>query len=115
MFATRNHRHLTKISKNLTMCTRHLRVINSVWGKFENPLLRTLRILRDDLKAAKASITEPSRTLENMFPKQVDIAVIGGGAMGSSIAYWLKEKTGQGLSVAVIEKDQTVCTSILLI
>ncbi|RZC41304.1 FAD-dependent oxidoreductase domain-containing protein 1 [Asbolus verrucosus] len=38
-----------------------------------------------------------------------DVVVVGGGAMGASVAYWLKEKTGRNknLKVVVIEKDPT--------
>lgn len=37
----------------------------------------------------------------------VDVVVIGGGAMGSASAYWLKERN-KNINVAVIEKDPTV-------
>lgn len=37
-----------------------------------------------------------------------DVAIIGGGAVGSSIAYWLKKRAGDGLKVAVVEKDKCV-------
>ncbi|KAJ3653843.1 hypothetical protein Zmor_013075 [Zophobas morio] len=39
-----------------------------------------------------------------------NVVVIGGGAMGSSVAYWLKEKSSkssQNVNVTVIEKDPT--------
>jgi hypothetical protein len=42
-----------------------------------------------------------------------DVVVIGGGAMGASVAYWLKDKTvgsKKDLRVVVIEKDPTVPT-----
>lgn len=38
----------------------------------------------------------------------VDVVIIGGGAMGSSTAYWLKKKAQNDLNVLVIEKDPTV-------
>ncbi|XP_015120491.1 FAD-dependent oxidoreductase domain-containing protein 1 isoform X2 [Diachasma alloeum] len=43
------------------------------------------------------------------YPSHVDVVVIGGGAIGSSIAYWLKKMSNGGLSVVVIEKDPTYC------
>lgn len=42
------------------------------------------------------------------IPSDVDICIIGGGAIGSSIAYFLKEKAKQGLNIVVVEKDKTV-------
>lgn len=76
-------------------------------AKRENPFKRTLRILGDDLK--NVFTPDRSSTKHNVFPNQVDIVVIGGGAMGSSIAYWLKEKSSkEGITIAVIEKDLTV-------
>lgn len=45
------------------------------------------------------------------IPTHCDVAIIGGGAVGSSIAYWLKKKAGDGLKVAVVEKDK--CVSFL--
>lgn len=41
--------------------------------------------------------------------RHIDVAIIGGGVMGSAIAYFLKERIPRdGLSVMVIEKDPTV-------
>ncbi|EDW11810.2 FAD-dependent oxidoreductase domain-containing protein 1 [Drosophila mojavensis] len=39
------------------------------------------------------------------FPTHCDVLIIGGGGMGSSIAYWLKQKARDGLNVVVVEKD----------
>ncbi|KAG7187876.1 hypothetical protein KM043_013855 [Ampulex compressa] len=42
---------------------------------------------------------------DTTFPTRCDIVVIGGGAIGSSIAYWLKQKVFKDLSVVVVERD----------
>lgn len=77
-------------------------------NRFENPFNRTVRIISEDLKHL-TNLKEYNRKIQNLFPTHVDVVIIGGGAMGSSIAYWLKEKTGEdALSVVVVEKDPTV-------
>lgn len=37
-----------------------------------------------------------------------DVIVVGAGAIGSSITYWLKQQAGSSLNVLVIDKDLTV-------
>lgn len=46
-----------------------------------------------------------------IFPNHCDLVIIGGGAIGSSIAYWCKTIGLQSLRIVVIEKDQSVCFS----
>lgn len=102
----------------------------------EHPIHRTGRILADDIRSLKNYF--PFSLLQNdkknvnlkkhilpdfngmvemepgldpnsdIFPSHVDICIIGGGAIGSSIAYFLKEKARHGLNIAVVEKDKTV-------
>lgn len=76
----------------------------------ENPVSRTIKIIGNDLKRAVNKFTTNSNddVPLDQFPTFCDVAIIGGGAIGSSIAYWLKERTRKGLKVAVIEKDPTV-------
>jgi len=52
----------------------------------ENPVKRTLRILGHDLK----SIVDPYQPPLQEFSSHTDICIIGGGVMGSSIAYWVR-------------------------
>lgn len=47
---------------------------------------------------------------ENL-PQHCDVLIIGGGCMGSSIAYWLKQRALEGLRIVVVEKDPTVMLS----
>lgn len=102
----------------------------------ENPIHRTGRILADDIRSLKnyfpftllnkgtrhqatkkhflPDLTNMAEMLPEddldigLFPSHVDICIIGGGAIGSSIAYFLKEKAKHGLKICVIEKDKTV-------
>lgn len=41
-------------------------------------------------------------------PREIDVAIFGGGAVGASIAYALKSRVPTGLSVAIFERDPTV-------
>lgn len=110
MFATR----AALIFRGLSSCRRlHLTKVNYEEG--EHPLRRTFKILGGDLIRAKDKLLQrPTSKALDLFPTHVDILILGGGAMGTSIAYWLKEKSGShGMSVVVIEKDTTVRMSII--
>lgn len=43
-----------------------------------------------------------------VIPKETDIVIIGGGALGMSAAYWLKQCNPEGFTVTLIERDPTV-------
>lgn len=72
----------------------------------KDPLGRTYRILKDDVvNLSKGRINIPD---EEYFPYFCDFAIIGGGIMGSSIAYWLQQRVNKALKIVVIERDPTV-------
>lgn len=90
----------------------------------ENPVSRALRLLGNDFKKAASKLTNKEPNLEHYeydnsdivnFPTHTDVVVIGGGVMGSSIAYWLREMSSGVLDVAVIEKDPTVSIPNIII
>ena len=41
-------------------------------------------------------------------PRETDVLVVGGGAVGSSVAYWLKQRNPKGMAVTVVERDPHV-------
>lgn len=45
---------------------------------------------------------------EPLFQTHCDVVIIGGGGVGASVAYWLKQKARDGLNVVVVERDPTV-------
>ncbi|XP_050307407.1 FAD-dependent oxidoreductase domain-containing protein 1-like [Anthonomus grandis grandis] len=78
---------------------------------FENPIERTFKVLTNNVKDTyKRFVNAGSNEVmsHSSFPTHSDVVVIGGGAIGSSISYWLKEKSNaDSFSVIVIEKDLT--------
>lgn len=41
-------------------------------------------------------------------PRETDIFIIGGGIVGSSVAFWLKEHNPAAASVTIVERDPLV-------
>lgn len=98
-----------------------------------HPIRRTLRILANDINRMKTWFNPKTYIekqiqleddLDNTLKKYVDdskfqthcdVLIIGGGGVGSSVAYWLKKKARDGLNVVVVEKDSTYqkCSTVL--
>lgn len=92
--------------KSIKLCER---------GDFEDPILRTARVLSDDVKNFFKKVKRPQNRIIEGIPTYTDIVVIGGGAIGSSIAYWLKEKSNDNsFEVVVLEKDMSVSIVLLI-
>lgn len=81
------------------------------------PRQKILRGFKQDWKNFKRLLS-PNREFSDFqtsckgpetIPDHCDVLIIGGGAMGSSTAYWLKQRVpGKELKVVVVEKDSTV-------
>ena len=91
-------------SKLLRIVSRNRR-INGVrhYARNHNPFTKTLNILANDMPSFLSSKDKPM-----VYPEHADVVIIGGGFIGSAVAYWLKKRTAEGLSVVVLEKDFTV-------
>ncbi|KAF0307923.1 FAD-dependent oxidoreductase domain-containing protein 1 [Amphibalanus amphitrite] len=72
----------------------------------EDPFQRAARIFSDDMRFLWEG--KKSRTF---FPSHCDVCIIGGGIMGSAIAFWLKLRAGPGVQVVVVERDSTYRTA----
>lgn len=99
------------ISKSMYQTIFRTSAVSGVryYAKNNNPLTKTMNILSND-------IPEFMGLKEKVFyPEHADIVVIGAGFIGASVAYWLKKRAGEGLSVAVIDKDFSVSTRTIKI
>ncbi len=61
-------------------------------------------LLKQEAKAAMEGKEMPAVPV----PRETDICIIGGGAIGSSVAYWLKQRNPVGFNCTVVERDPTV-------
>lgn len=84
----------------------------------EDPLTRVKRVLKYDFLHGKERIMtrlgfdfEPRAHKYYYGPTVCDLLIIGGGAIGSSCAYWIKSKVDEGYRVVVIERDMTYSKS----
>lgn len=86
------------------------------------PRFKMLKTLKRDWASLKKMFSRGNELSDietlwkkpNIIPYQCDVLIIGGGAIGSSIAYWLKKMMHRKeFNVGVIEKDPTVRLTLI--
>ncbi|XP_028277142.1 FAD-dependent oxidoreductase domain-containing protein 1 [Parambassis ranga] len=102
------HGH-TRLNGPLMLC-QNLSTARPLRNDFFKDLEAQLAAMRR--KAAEAlpgSSWSPVKHHSNLPPERTDIVIVGGGVVGWSIAYWLKQKEliRGGVQVLVVEKDPT--------
>ena len=67
----------------------------------------TWNVLKEEFISLKqGKIVAESDSLK--VPRESDILIIGGGLIGSSVAYWLKQRNPKAISVTIVERDPSV-------
>ncbi|XP_047235949.1 FAD-dependent oxidoreductase domain-containing protein 1 [Girardinichthys multiradiatus] len=93
----------------LTLC-QSLSTGGSLRSDFIKDLEAQLTAMRKKaVDAMPGSSWMPFEINPNLPPETADIVIVGGGVVGWSIAYWLKqkEKLSSGMRVLVVERDPT--------
>lgn len=80
------------------------------WKKMQRDWNNLKKCLSFD---GKSSDFETLFERAEVIPEHCDVLIIGGGAIGSAIAYWLKQTMHkEEFHVVVVEKDPTVIINI---
>ncbi|XP_059151818.1 FAD-dependent oxidoreductase domain-containing protein 1-like isoform X2 [Physella acuta] len=58
------------------------------------------KILHEEMEGIKTM--KPPGT---KVPREADVLIVGGGVIGSSVAYWIKQRNPKGSNVVVVERD----------
>lgn len=87
--------------------------ITSPQERFLKNMKRDWKMLKHVLSNRQYSDFKELWERPQVIPSTCDVLIIGGGAIGSSIAYWLKQKIyREEFNVVVVEKDPTYYFSI---
>lgn len=117
MIPLRTLRRASAASNRLCQCKYIVRAFSSDGGGKKSDSIvgdiseerKPFNILRDEFRGYFKP--KGSEVQEPLFPNEVDILVVGGGIMGSSIAYWLKQRAPESFTLGVLERDLTYARS----
>lgn len=97
-----------KTCKRLYQCAKVPLIYRSYSKDFKNPFTRTWSVLSREVPFLGLNKKQVD------LPEHADVVIIGGGFIGTAVAYWLKIRAGEGLSVVVLEKDLMVsCVKVV--
>ena len=88
-----NSRCLAENKRNLP--DKSTQITQPVAGSYHDPV----EIIRKEMSGKGVNIEAPAET---------DVLIIGGGAMGLCVAYWLAKRCLGAMKITVVEKDPTV-------
>ncbi|XP_005725448.1 FAD-dependent oxidoreductase domain-containing protein 1 [Pundamilia nyererei] len=106
----------TQVTRRSTWLNGHLSLCQSfsTGTSLRNDFFKDLETHMEAMRkkamdALPGSSWTPLEINPNLPPERADIVIVGGGVMGWSIAYWLKQKemVRGGVRVLVVEKDPT--------
>lgn len=85
--------------------------VHPVAGEYRE---NVLEFIKEDFKAFISG--DPNRRNSETFgyPRESDVVIVGGGAIGMATAYWLKVRNPRAFEVTVIEKDPSVCAFLCI-
>jgi len=66
-----------------------------------------VRMIKEEFKRYFTEGSDYKGVNEIPIPRDTDVCIIGGGAVGSAVSYALKSRNSEGIKVAVIERDPT--------
>ena len=75
---------------------------------------RVVKVIKEDINLMLQGRIHKTRE-EIGCPNQVDVAIFGGGIIGASVAYFLREKAPFSMTVGVFERDPTVSAEDLVV
>ncbi|CAH4003710.1 unnamed protein product [Pieris brassicae] len=90
----------SKVLNKLLLLESFNTLTKRTYVEFKHPIQRTINAINNDINSKLLK-----KEAKPFNPEHADVVIIGGGYLGSSGAYWLKSRAGEGLNVVVLEKN----------